>query len=123
MCPMMTAEGIRQLLHTFKLTRSGYGIDLLWGELVRKEAGSKSIGVFDTQPVYHSKPVGKGELYKKVEESVFAERDRIFSDYGITDQKIHAMPVPENGWFQRWKSYRQYQQYTLECKGSGGVAG
>ncbi|WP_343700731.1 DUF707 domain-containing protein [Chitinophaga sp.] len=116
MCPMMTSEAIRQLLHTFKLTRSGYGIDLLWGEIIRKAAGNKSIAVFDTQPVYHSKPVGRGELYKKVEEPVFAERDRIFNDYHITDQQIHSMALPENSWWQQWKSYRRYRQYAANCK-------
>ncbi|MGX5817901.1 DUF707 domain-containing protein [Chitinophaga lutea] len=123
MCPVMRNDALEMLLPTFKLTRSGYGIDLLWGEMIRKAYGVRSVCVIDTLPVFHSKPVGKGELYTKVGEPVFAERDRIFSDYRITDQTIHAMKLPENGLLGRWESFRKYRRYEKECRNSASVQG
>ncbi|MBL0742125.1 DUF707 domain-containing protein [Chryseolinea lacunae] len=110
MCPVMSAAAVRFLLPTFALTRSGWGLDILWGEQVRKEFGEKSIAVFDAIQVAHIKPVGKGELYEKLGMPAAAERDDIFAKYNITVQKIHTLNLPENNLLSRFKSFRMFRK-------------
>lgn len=105
MCPLMTRDALQELLPTFNLNRSGWGIDILWGEMIRKKFGNKSIAVFDLIETKHTKPVGKGELYAKLGKSAFEERDEIFNQYGIKLQKIVTLPIPENSIFNKLISY------------------
>lgn len=105
MCPALSREAVTDLLPTFSLNKSGWGIDILWGELIRRKFGNKSIAVFDPIAAKHTKPVGKGELYTKLGKSAFDERDEIFKNYSITKTKIHLIPVAENNLIGRIKSY------------------
>ncbi len=105
MCPLMSRGVLEDLLPTFSLNRSGWGIDILWGEMVRQKFGDKSIAVFDLIETTHTKPVGKGELYAKLGKSAFEDRDEIFSQYGIKLQKIISLPIPENSIFNKLISY------------------
>ncbi len=105
MCPALSREAVKDLLPTFSLNKSGWGIDILWGELVRRKFGDKSIAVFDPIAAKHTKPVGKGELYTKLGKSAFEERDEIFKNYSITKTKIHLIPIAENNSISRLKSY------------------
>lgn len=105
MCPVMHQAAVLELLPTFSLNESGWGIDILWGEMIRKKFGPKSIAVFDLLSAKHTKPVGKGELYNKLGKSSFQERDEIFEKYNITLQKIYKLNLPENSLLTRMKSY------------------
>jgi hypothetical protein len=105
MCPALSKDAVKELIPTFNLNKSGWGIDILWGEIIRKKFGLKSIGVFDSIGVTHTKPVGRGELYEKLGKSAFEERDEIFNTYSITKRKIYAVSIPENNWINRIKSY------------------
>jgi hypothetical protein len=105
MCPALSREAVKDLLPTFSLNKSGWGIDILWGELVRRKFGDKSIAVFDPIAAKHTKPVGKGELYTKLGKSAFEERDEIFKNYSITKTKIYHLPIVENNWINRVSSY------------------
>lgn len=105
MCPVMHQAAVLELLSTFSLNESGWGIDILWGEMIRKKFGPKSIAVFDPLSAKHTKPVGKGELYIKLGKSSFHERDEIFEKYQITQRKIYALPINENSLINKFKSY------------------
>lgn len=105
MCPMMHQDALRELLPTFNLNQSGWGIDILWGELTRKKFGDRSIAVFDLLVAKHTKPVGKGELYNKLGKSAFEERDEIFEKYQISQRKIYSLPLPENSLLAKLQSF------------------
>jgi hypothetical protein len=105
MCPALSKNAIVELLPTFNLNKSGWGIDILWGEMIRKKFGPMSIAVFDVVAAKHTKPVGKGELYDKIGKSAFEERDEIFEKYNITKRKIYNLPLIENQILNRIKSY------------------
>jgi hypothetical protein len=93
------------LLPTFALTKSGWGLDILWGEQIRAKYGEKSIAVIDAIIVDHIKPVGKGELYNKIDTPACRERDEIFEKFNIVIRKIYNLSVPENSLWNRIKSY------------------
>src|SRR5699024_4279379 len=67
MCPLMSKVALVENIKYFCETKSGWGIDLLWGKVIRSKFGKKSIGVFDLIVVDHLKPVGAGKLYNKLE--------------------------------------------------------
>jgi Protein of unknown function (DUF707) len=105
MCPLMSHQAVKELLPTFSLNKSGWGIDIVWGEMIRKKFGNKSIAVFDLLETKHTKPVGKGELYNKLGKSAFEERDEIFQKHQITKKKIYALSIRENNLLNRIASY------------------
>ncbi|MBN8577800.1 MAG: hypothetical protein J0L66_12715 [Cytophagales bacterium] len=88
MCPLMKQEALKKLLSTFKLTQSGWGIDLLWGKKIVKLFGSLKIAVIDIIQVRHTKPVGLGELYEKLEQPAKQEEDAIRADYDLKTFRI-----------------------------------
>ena len=115
MCPALSKGAMEELHHTFCLNQSGWGIDILWGELIRKKFGDKSIAVCDLLTAKHTKPVGKGELYSKLGKTAFEERDEIFEKYKITKQKIFALPINENRFFNRIRSYFKLKDQLKEA--------
>jgi len=88
MCPMMKQPALNKLLPTFKLTKSGWGVDLLWGKQIPQYFGAKQIAVLDIIQVRHGKPVGKGELYTKLDQPAKAEEDKIRIDNDLLRFKI-----------------------------------
>jgi hypothetical protein len=105
MCPVMSRVALCELMPTFNLNRSGWGIDILWGEMIRKKFGNKSIAVFDLIETRHTKPVGKGELYDKLQKTAVEERDEIFEKHNIQLRKIITLPIKENSLKNKFKSY------------------
>ena len=49
MCPVFKTETLFELLDTFLLNRSGWGVDLLWGQLLK----GRKIAIIDDVWVYH----------------------------------------------------------------------
>lgn len=91
MCPIMKREALRLLLPTFTLTRSGWGVDLLWGKQVAEVYGPRSMVVFDAVQVRHGKPVGKGELYTRLPQPARQEEEEVRSRFGILDFQIEEV--------------------------------
>lgn len=117
MCPMMHREAVQQLLPTFSLNRSGWGIDILWGERIRTQYGDRRIGVFDQVTARHMRPVGKGELYEKLGKPAHEERDEIFQKFQLKDSTIYELPLRENSLLERANSYWRIRK---ELKGQSG---
>jgi hypothetical protein len=114
MCPALSKTAMNELYPTFCLNESGWGIDILWGELIRKKFGNKSIAVCDLLTAKHTKPVGKGELYSKLGKTAFEERDEIFKKYQITQQMIFLLPIKENKFIHRIGSYFKLKDQLKE---------
>ena len=61
MCPIMTKDTLKKLLHTFDINDSSWGIDLLWSHIL----DYKNIAIIDKVAVWHSQQIGSRDLYKK----------------------------------------------------------
>jgi hypothetical protein len=78
MAPCFSVDALRKLLPTLELTPTGWGwgLDSLWPKLL----DYRNIGMIDTAPVLHTRPVGMfrdAELARKVR----AESDHIMATY------------------------------------------
>jgi hypothetical protein len=109
MCPLMKRGALEALLPIFKLTKSGWGVDLLWGRQVLERFGPDRIGVFDIVPVKHGRPVGKGELYDKLDTSARAEEDFVRTTYQLEAFQICMTASPDNGNWARFTSWLVYR--------------
>ena len=117
MCPLMTRAVLEALLPIFKLTKSGWGVDLLWGKQVLDKFGPDRIGVFDVVQVRHGRPVGKGELYDKLDTNAREEENFVRTTYNLqhfricqTDTLKNAFPARLASWF----AYRR-QRRVVRC--------
>jgi hypothetical protein len=119
MCPLMKRDVLQALLPIFKLTKSGWGVDLLWGQQVLDKFGPDRIGVFDIVQVKHGRPVGKGELYEKLDTGAKAEEDFVRTTYNLQDFKIRQTGTVKNLFPARLASWFKYQQRR---KHSAGIA-
>ena len=109
MCPLMKRDALAALLPVFKLTKSGWGVDLLWGKQVLDQFGPDRIGVIDMVKVRHGRPVGKGELYDKLDTTARAEEDFIRSTYRLEDFQILHNGSPKNSYGARLASWFAYR--------------
>jgi hypothetical protein len=105
MCPLMKKPALEKLLPTFKLTKSGWGVDLLWGKLIAEFFGNWKIVVLDITQVKHGKPVGKGELYTKLDQPAKTEEDTLRINYNLQDFEIRKICTWKNKWQGRLLSY------------------
>lgn len=110
MCPLMKRDVLQALLPIFKVTKSGWGVDLLWGQQVLDKFGPDQIGVFDIVKVRHGRPVGKGELYDKLDTTARTEEDYVRTTYGLQDFRIRQSGGLKNSFPARIASWLAYQQ-------------
>ena len=113
MCPLMKRDALKALLPVFKLTKSGWGVDLLWGQQVRDQFGPDRIGVFDVVQVRHGRPVGKGELYDKLDTTARTEEDMVRATYQLEQFMIGHTASRKNGNLGRLASWLPYQWRRL----------
>lgn len=111
MCPLMHQDANKDLMNTYDLNNSGWGIDILWGEIIRKKYGNKRIAVFDQVIARHTRPVGKGELYQKLGKSGVEERDELFEKHNIQQTEIAELPLTENGFLSKRRSYFDIRRF------------
>jgi hypothetical protein len=85
MTPCFSREAMRQLLPTFTLTRSTWGIDYAWASLLQ---GQGRIAIVDSVQVAHVKPVdlGGGAFYRMLESRGIDAR----AEYGAVKQAYPA---------------------------------
>lgn len=122
MCPLMKRDALAALLPIFKLTKSGWGVDLLWGRQVLEKFGPDRIGVFDIVQVRHGRPVGKGELYDKLDTTAKTEEDLVRTTYQLEDFRIaqtatlkNAFPARLASWFAYRRRRRQLSAVASEA--------
>ncbi|MCW5912272.1 MAG: DUF707 domain-containing protein [Cyclobacteriaceae bacterium] len=114
MCPIMKRSVLEKLLPTFKLTKSGWGVDLLWGKQVPAYFGEKKIVVLDIIQVRHSKPVGKGELYGKLDQPAKTEEDAVRAVHDLFKFKIKEIRSWWNTLPGRLISYYNLSRFSIK---------
>lgn len=105
MCPIMKRATLEHLLPTFKLTQSGWGIDLLWGKMIAEKFGPLKITVLDLIEVRHGKPVGEGELYTKINQPARSEENGIREKYDLLAFQIQKVKCFANTIWGRGLQY------------------
>jgi len=63
MVPLLSQETMKRSLPKFAKTKSGFGLDFIWGKWA--EASGEKIGIIDAVEVFHTRPVG-GDLHKMI---------------------------------------------------------
>ncbi len=130
MVPVLDRAALRTCLPTFTENSSGWGLDFLWPTLLQSR-GAQAIAIIDATAVFHSRPIGGGELYKATGTSAAAQdREALFKKYGLDAGVLadarHAhggvrylRPGPLRGWLQaavqayrRW-NYRRLSRRAL----------
>jgi len=87
MAPCLSARMLRRCLPSFKLNRSGWGLDYIWPRWVEQISGRTA--VIDEVSVTHTRPVG-GPNYASLKAAgitPFQEMQSALEQHGITDLK------------------------------------
>lgn len=83
MAPLFDRDALRTCLPTFTESTSGWGLDSVWPRLLAAR-GEQAMAIIDAVAVYHSRPVGGGELYKSTGfKAALADEDRVMARYGL----------------------------------------
>lgn len=89
MAPIFDRPSLKACLKSFGESRSGWGLDWLWPELVAKGRTDR-IGLIDATPVKHTRPLG-GDLYKNNPElDPRLDEQAIIDKYGLHAQRTIA---------------------------------
>ncbi len=96
MCPLFSKESLSEVLPIFDLTRSGWGIDILWSSLLK----NKRMAVIDQVGVVHTKPYSPDNLYYRklhelgidpgTEQRSIEEKYNIHRDYSIKKMEFYS---------------------------------
>lgn len=76
MLPCFSNEALRKVIGTFNENKSGWGTEFHWPLLI--ETGGKDMGVIDSVPMIHTKPVQKGRKDNERELHAYLQK------YGLT---------------------------------------
>jgi len=82
MCPCFSKEALKECLPTFCKSKSGWGLDLVWGKI----GTDKRMGIINSVVVKHTRPVGGGDLYKELGKKGIrpsSERKKLMKEYGV----------------------------------------
>lgn len=90
MAPIFSREALLQCFHSFNLGHVGWGLDMLWPQILGYPI--EKIAILDTTPVKHTRPIGEGEIYKDLEVHPRKELDILLKIFGIPNP-IDCMSV------------------------------
>lgn len=130
MAPCFSAKALAQLLWTLDLSPSGWGwgLDSLWPKLL----DYRNVGVIDTTPVLHTRPVG---MFRDAQlgKAVRAESDAIMQTYQcgqvhttfgivgedlqghVESQELTAATLVE-GWRYLWRAQPEVLPWIMEAQ-------
>lgn len=86
MCPIFTTGFLREILPTWRLNQSSWGLDYLWRDRARQQG--RMLAIVDAASVLHTRAIGKGVQYSAANMkggSRYDDQDRILKGYDITD--------------------------------------
>jgi hypothetical protein len=92
MCPLFSRQAFFQVLPTFRESRSGWGLDLLWP----RRFAACQVAIVDAAGVEHTGQLFRGENYRNLKAlgvDPGEEFDRIVARYGGFDRRLHRKLV------------------------------
>lgn len=84
MAPAFSRAALHTCAETFGVTRSGWGIDSVWGKLLGDPPDA--IAIVDATPMVHTRPVGGGGLYKVLGIDPGDEKRAVTARYGVAER-------------------------------------
>jgi len=84
MAPLFNAEALEKCLPSFIGNRSSWGVDSVWSKILGYP--EDKLIVFDAVTMEHTKPVGEGELYKKIGIDPKKDWENIINKYDAKKQ-------------------------------------
>lgn len=84
MCPIFSRKALEELLHTFSVSPSGWGLDYVWTHLIGNP--TRKIAIIDLTPVRHTRPYRQGTFYEKCSSlgiTAAVDYRRVLRRYGI----------------------------------------
>jgi hypothetical protein len=108
MAPLFSRDAMRRCRATFHESRIGWGLDFVWPTLIENPDGHR-IAVIDATPVWHTRPVGGGDLYKNnPDANPMNDARRLLAKYGCEETRVRAkyqfhggIRVVEPAWRER----------------------
>ena len=80
MAPLFSQQALRQCLVSFAENKSSWGLDSVWPKILGYPRNQ--LAVLDAVVMEHTRPVGGGELYKKIKADPYEEWETIIQKYG-----------------------------------------
>jgi hypothetical protein len=80
MAPLFSQAVLRECLVSFNENKSSWGLDSVWPKILGYPRNK--LAVFDDVIMEHTRPVGGGELYKKINADPYEEWEAITTKYG-----------------------------------------
>ncbi|MBO2008269.1 DUF707 domain-containing protein [Hymenobacter negativus] len=79
MAPLFSQEALRRCLGTFNENKSSWGLDSVWSKVLGYPPAK--LAIFDDVIMEHTRPVGGGELYKKIQADPYEEWETVTRKY------------------------------------------
>lgn len=97
MAPIFNRASLQVCLNTFSESRSGWGLDWVWGHLL--EAEEHRVAIIDAAPVKHTRPVAVGgDLYKNNPEmDPRRDLENLLDRYGLVEKAALGKYAPDLG--------------------------
>lgn len=83
MVPIFSKEALQSCWQSFKLSKTGWGLDSVWPKLLGYP--NNQIAIIDEVSVKHTRSLGSGSLYKDSQFSQHQELNDICNMYGVTE--------------------------------------
>lgn len=80
MAPLFSREAIKTCLPSFDVNRSTWGVDSAWPKLLGYP--DNRLIVFDEIQMIHTRPIGGGELYSKIQSDPHADWEAVARQFG-----------------------------------------
>jgi hypothetical protein len=92
MCPIFRAGFLREVLPTWTLNKSSWGLDMVWREIARREG--RKLAIVDAVSVLHTRAIGKGTQYSAANMQGGTPEDEyraLLARFAIADTSRHAL--------------------------------
>jgi len=80
-CPLFSSYALKKCWNTFNESQSGWGIDIVWPALLKRPLNK--IAVIDEIGAKHTRPVGGGDLYKRLNVDPDGEMQAMKKKYNV----------------------------------------
>lgn len=92
MCPIFSATFLGEMLPTWTLNKSSWGLDFVWRETARREG--RKVAIVDAANVLHTRAIGKGTQYSAANMQGATQHDEyreLLSQFNITNTSRNAL--------------------------------
>lgn len=92
MAPIFRVDFLREILPTWRLNKSSWGLDMVWREIARRER--RMLAIVDAAGVLHTRAIGKGTQYSAANmqgKTPDEEYRALLEAYGISDTSRHSL--------------------------------